>query len=446
MPISDYFRNFWQGVQEEQTVLKFYQRIPDQQILMPGYTPQVMQPQESYFEIRLAEMFLANQRQYTNRFIPLGIILTDFLYNRQRESVPFLVGNQILKGLEKYVAGQFVEYYNTRIAGPVPYIGDDVGLFVGLFRSKVEDLSERLFSFLETVVGAFDLGQLTPYLKIAQQVRTGLDSILGASGQKVQYRLGYRDVFVDPEQKPNDLKKFRSGYLAYINCPENALDPASLRVDEDRLKIQKAGALQPLRSYDFCLVHLDSMDKRNDYKTFPFYKYWLDAVTRLHEGSIPSAEGKLMEFTVQLSVSPDLTEKHRQHMIALFQANFDQQIERIRGRKGGKIERDSTRSAEITGDMTAADSLQNIAMLAEKVKGAKEKKAVQALWDVHQNWSRIPYLQDLPKDFDWRHGKDEDINRLINDQLQVVGQVSKVTEPNPQGLADALMAAYLSPS
>jgi hypothetical protein len=448
MGVSEIFERFWKKIQEQQTVLKFYHRLPDQHILPAGYTSQVFQPNKSYFEIRLAEMFLANQRQYWDIFIPLGVILSDFIYDRQRRSIPFLVGNNLLQGLQKYVdvKGQFVEFYNTRIAGPVPYIGDDVGLFLGLFGSQVEDLSKGLFSFLETVVGAFDFGQLTPYLKIAKQVRSGLGEILGLAGGSVQYRLGNRDVFVDPSLNPDDPKEFREGYLAYINCPENALDPNSLRVKDDRLEVETAGSRKPLRSHDFCLIRLKSLSERNDYTTFPWYDLWLEAVERIYHRDITGATIKHMDFNQKVRQSPDLTKDHQYKLIATFQGNFDKELEIAGIQKGEEVQRSPTATRGISALAGAQLTLQRTASLAENAGLDEEKPAVQVLWDIHNNWGRIPYLQDRPKDFDWRHGKDEDINRLINDQLQVVGQVSKVTEPNPQGLADALMAAYLSPS
>jgi hypothetical protein len=441
---SNFFEKIWGVIQKEQTALKFYCRIPDQQILPSGFVSQVFQPNESYFEIRLAEMFLANRREYWEEHIPLGVVLSDFLYNRQRQTVPFLVGNQLLKPIEKFLDGQYVEYYNTRIAGPIPYMGDDVGLFMGLFRSPVKNRAEALFSFMETLVGAFDLGQLTPYLKIAQQVRTGLGNLLGIAEQGVQYRMGNRDVFVDPMLNPDDPKAFRDGYLVYINCPENALDPKTLRVEDDRLHVQKNGSLEQLRSYDYCLIRVKSLPFRNDYTTFPCYEYWLEAIKRLRERDIPGAEGKLREFTLQLSLSPDVTEKHCYELIAAFEGNFYQEVEKIQARQGAQVKRSSTRSATIV--MTAPDSLQKIAYTAEQVGLGKEKPAVQVLWDVHQNWTRIPYLAERPEGFDWLDPKqDKEVNQLINQQLQEVSKISTASKPDPKALADALMAAYLSP-
>jgi hypothetical protein len=437
----NFFQDVWGFIQREQTVLKFYRRLPDEQILPAGYVSQPFQMNESYFEIRLAEMFLADRREYWVEHIPLGVVLSDFLYNRKRQPVPFLVGNQLLESIDKYIKGQFVEYYNTRIAGPIPYMGDDVGLFLGLFRSPVKNHADTLFSFMETLVGVFDFGQLTPYLKIAQQVRAGFSNLLGIEGQGVEYRMGTRDVFVDPMFDPNDPKAFREGYLVYVNCPENALDPNTLRVKEDRLYVQQNGSLERLSAHDYCLVQVKSLPFRNDYTTFPCYEYWLEAIKRLREGNIPSAESKLREFTIQLSLSPDVTEKHSSELIATFEGNFYKEVEKVQARQGG-LKQPSTRAGG--GAMTASASLQKIAHTAEKFSREEEKPAVQVLWDVHQNWAQIPYLAEGPEDIDW--GDQDKINQLINDQLQAVSKVSTVSKPNPQALSEALMAAYLSPA
>jgi len=335
----NFLKNSWQVIQREQTVPKFYYQLPDRQILPAGTISRVFQPNECYFEIRLAEMFLADKRAYWEEYIPLGVILSDFIYNGQRHSVPFLVGNQLLKPIEQYLEGEYVQYLNTRIAGPIPYLGDDLALFVGLFRSRVGNRAETLFSFMETLVDAFDLGQISPYLKIAQQMSDGLGNLLGQAGQGVEYRMGNRDVFVDPALNPGDSKEFRECYLVYLNCPENALDRESLRVKDERLLVEQEGSLTPLRSYDYCLIHLKSLPFRNDYTTFPCYSYWLEALKRLYEGDTPGARGKFLEFVQNLSLSPDMTVKHRHDLIATFQANFDQEVEKAGGCGGSRGKR-----------------------------------------------------------------------------------------------------------
>jgi len=66
------------------------------------------------------------------------------------------------------------------------------------------------------------------------------------------------------------------------------------------------------------------------------------------------------------------------------------------------------------------------------------------LWDVHQNWHRIPHLSERPENFDWQDSrKAEQVNQLINDQLQVVNRINQDPDPDPQALADALASAYL---
>ena len=79
---------------------KLYLRIADDHVLTGDYSGNALIADQSYFEIRLTEMYLHNRQQFWRGFIPLGLAATDFLYDRRLERVPFFVGNQVLKNIE----------------------------------------------------------------------------------------------------------------------------------------------------------------------------------------------------------------------------------------------------------------------------------------------------------------------------------------------------------
>ncbi|MFC1829748.1 hypothetical protein ACFL0O_09060, partial [Thermodesulfobacteriota bacterium] len=110
---------------------KFYRRIPVEHVLGQECSDQAFEADKGYFEIRVSEIFLRNKREYFRSFIPLAIVLSDFIYDDRRESVPYFVGNQLLQVIEKYIEKKPVEFRSERAIGPVPYMGDDVSLFVG---------------------------------------------------------------------------------------------------------------------------------------------------------------------------------------------------------------------------------------------------------------------------------------------------------------------------
>ena len=104
---------------------RFYTRIPDDHVLDERITANVVKPRESYFEVRLSEMFLRDKRRYWAQYIPFVVVLTEVLHDHEtieatREALPFLVTNHILGPVEQHVGDDQVEYRNTRVAGPLP--------------------------------------------------------------------------------------------------------------------------------------------------------------------------------------------------------------------------------------------------------------------------------------------------------------------------------------
>lgn len=448
MNFLNYVDGLLNWVKGSQQVRQFYGRIPDEQVFPEGFTSQTLVKDQDYFEIRLSEMFLRDKREYWRGFVPLGVVLSDFIYNRERQTLPFLVGNQLLEAIGKYLEGEFVEYYNTRLVGPVPFMGDDVGLFVGLFRTQVTDLAANLFDFVETIVSAFDCGQLTPYLGIAQKLQGGLEKFLQM--KEVEYRLGNRDVFVDGQRAPENPQAFRNGYLVYINCPHDAVPLEQLQVHNGQLSWQEGGQLSRFRQYDYCLIKIEQLAERNDLVVLPFYGLWEVVVDKVWEGDLTGATGKFNEFAQQMAKSSELTRSHRHHLIELFRAQFDEEIDSFRHAKGEAALRGPTTRgpAEI---LSPEASLQKTAQLVEKVGSPEEQAAVKGLKKLSRNLPRIPYLKERPKDFSWKYDsqnsqKAEDMNKIINEQLKTVSQISQVEKPDPQALADAIMVASLNPA
>jgi hypothetical protein len=82
-----------------------------------------LKPQATYFEIRLKQMHLRDQREYWRSFRPFATFVSSFLHAGQKREVPFVVGPEMLDEAVKLQDGDRVEYLNTRVAGPFPYEG-----------------------------------------------------------------------------------------------------------------------------------------------------------------------------------------------------------------------------------------------------------------------------------------------------------------------------------
>ena len=176
-------------------------------------------------------MFLRDKNEFIRNFVPLTIAINSFKYGGQRHEIPFIVGNQLLHSIESYIKDEYIEFKDTRILGPSPYPGDDVSLFIGLFRVQVDNLARQLFSFMDNIIGIFNLSSLIPYLDVADKLGDALAGLM--SLQEIEMRFGMLNTFSHVEGSHNF---FRSGYLVFVGCPENEIMADQLWIQNGRLK------------------------------------------------------------------------------------------------------------------------------------------------------------------------------------------------------------------
>ena len=406
---------------------RFYGRIPGSHVLDQEITTHIIEPKKSYFEVRLSEMFLRDKRQYWTTYIPFVVVLTEFLHDHEtaqasREALPFLVTNHLLGNVEKYVGDDHVEYRNTRVAGPLPYMGDDVDFFVALYGARGSDVSERLFDFLGSVVGLVDAGGLSSYLNIARNLKESLASLLNISG--TQYRMGKRDSFTD---RPGDPKQFKEGYIAYINCPAHDVKKEELWVREHSLLMGPREDPEPFRAHDYCLIRIDERKDRN-HESLPFHRLWKQVEELIRLGHYAEADVFFRHLVREVAKCPDLTKQHRIHLPLIYKADFEAAIDQENELRGA-IPKDLPATRGPRTGLSPKAVLQRTASIAKK---ARMPEAVQdSLWKVSQVWDDIPHLKNRPKEF--RLTGD-----ILNAQLEALARMTDIPDQNPEDLPRAL--------
>ena len=382
-------------------------------------------PDDAYFEIRLAEMHLRDKREYWVGYLPFALVVSDFVYDGASRTVPFFVGNRMLGELEREVGCGRVEYLNTRVAGPIPYMGDDVGLFVGLFRAEVDNLAKGLFDLVDSVVGTFDVGQVSAYLGVANAVTDRLGDLLGIP--QVQLRLGRREEI--------SASTFRSGYFAYVNCPDSELDRRCLWVRDGRLLHgERKDALRPYTAHDFCLVQIAHGTERRDYRKLPFHRLWTEAKRLVAQDNIGQADALLPRLMEELAVSPDFTTADRFALQLLLKSNYEVEVERqARLRPGARAAATITRRGG--GDLDARARVEKTAYVADRQGLSPEVPT--ALRDLRAHWHEIPHLQERPQAF-------ELTDRIMAEQLAAVKRFVK-GKPDPCAFATAVALDIQTP-
>ena len=403
-------------------------RILDNQALDAGDEGTTFLQDDSYFGIRLSEMFIRDERVLMRTFVPLSVAITEFIYDGKKQIVPYIVGNQLLKSIDPYVQGAHVEFSNTNIAGPIPYAGGGISLYMGLYRAQVNDLSQKLFSLVGTILSSFDTTGLSRYLDVAEPLGAGLADLLGM--KEVEFRLGKRDEFGG-----NDgTNQFKSGYLAYINLIERELDSSRLRVKDGALQITRnGGGLQRFTDADYCLIKIEHISERGDYTALSFHKLWTASKDLIWQGEPKKARGAFVELVRELARSPDLTKKHRFHLLQVYKANFEAElaqfnsITQVHGSDAG----DLTRGAGGNSRTTARAAVQAATFAAQK---AKLPVAERGLVELTTMWDKIPHLNN-------RGARVSLTDDVLNSQLKSLQSASAIDKTDPDALATALTLA-----
>jgi hypothetical protein len=413
------------------SVRKFYTPITEDRILDDDYTPEMFHKDKAYFVLTLSEMYLRDRREYLRDFIPVCIVVSEFNYGNQKKVVvPFFVSNQLLNSVESLVKDQGVEYYNTTVAGPLPYMGDNVCIFVGLFRLAVSDLSKTLIGFIEQITDAFSIPGFSSYLNLAKVITGGLPDLLGM--KDMEFRFGTRDEFTGSKRKGHS---FQQGYLAYINCPEQDVKKEQLWVKNGRL--MKGKSRDNHSRYcdnDYCLLKIEHLMERDDYQSLPFYDLWEKIKEKIWDGDIEKARKELLpRLAREVALSPDLIRDDRFHVQQMFKLNFECEVDSY----FKLIDQSSKRAPHATRGsderLTPRGKIQRMARIGNNIS----KDVGKAMSAISNKWEHIPHLQPRTKNYQLTR-------QQFKEQLHTIKEISIIKKPDPNALAESLVADSIS--
>lgn len=281
--------------------------VDDRHVLDPAEKKLQFKKDEVYFEIRICEHFLKEKRKYWQDWNPLTIVLSEFIYDKQKRSFPFVVGPDLLKSIEELQGNESVRYSNTRVVGPTPYCGDQLALFVGLFRVEGNNWAKQTLNLLEGVAKAFDNTKLTGYINISAPILAGIEGFLGM-GDKTQLRLGKREEFTDPSTPAGTI--LTPGYFVMIRDKRMKLSEAHKRkfwVRNNRLYYgDKESDLEPYSGNDYILYQITCHDVRKDIDTFDFHKHWEVVKKAIWKSGVEEAQKEYLHLIELLRGCPDL--------------------------------------------------------------------------------------------------------------------------------------------
>jgi len=323
--LSERLANVWRWVQGSPAVLPQRVEIPAERIDNGSKLGETFKPDIHYFQVRVNELYLTKGRQWFTAIQPMVFVASEFIYDTQLQTVPFVVGPELVSKLGVETP-QGMLIHDARVAGTHPYRGGSLTLTVVLFSVPRKDYARELLSLIEGVAGALDFATaLGPYLSVANVVLGGIESLIGLG--ETQPIAGLRTTF-DPDA--GDI--LRPSYLALIAPGGQPLDTKQLWVQERRL-VYGPGLQTAIefRSADYVLFSITQTGERGDIATLPFYPLYRQmraAAVKPDDDSWKVAKANLVALNQAMVQSPDLTSDQVDKLYAAYKLELLKQRER----------------------------------------------------------------------------------------------------------------------
>jgi len=228
---------------------RFWQRLADEHV-DEGVAMPMRGADEAYVSLRLGEMYLARSRKLWRKYHPLLNGLLDHRGNRHQviadaSRFPPFATDQLDR----------VAVLKHRLAGPVPYAGDDLTLAVALLSVPGADAAQALLATLTDLAALPALATgLDSALKVARAVEQGVDRLLALD--QVQLQLGILDTWAAGEG-------FRAGFYVGIAADENAIDGDRLWVQDGRLRHgEDPVTARAYGAHDYMVVQVEASEHR----------------------------------------------------------------------------------------------------------------------------------------------------------------------------------------
>lgn len=325
-------KSWWSSLAAKQNDNNAYFRISDEHIIdthTDGSADQFV-PGCTYFEVRLKQMFLKNRREWAREFLPLTSSNIEFQFLGERVSVPMVLGQNSLNNMEKITRGDEIEFLNTRIVGPCPYEGEDIELFLGLFRMVTNDWTKQTLSLLEGILKIVDSSRISSFLNLAGPLSSGLEGFLGM--EDLEMRIGQRVQYASPVAgQPARVGVLRPSFEVSLLYPRAKLTSDMQRkfwVKEGRLFCgDSEHELTEFTDTDYLLIQIAPLRVRHDYTGFDFHKrHWKRIEELLPMGKQDEAFETFKLLAASLVQCDDIIQPQRIGLLENYRKKMDESI------------------------------------------------------------------------------------------------------------------------
>jgi hypothetical protein len=215
-----------------------------------------VEPESSYLSIFLKSARIVDVRKGLTTFY--GVVHSYIkLPQRSTQDAEFNVVTTpaALKNIDAEHIDRVIQV-NQRLLGPVPYLGGDLEIEVGLFSVAASDLAAPYLSLLEQLSRTAGVSFVSAALPFASPIIEGV-KLLSGNPKQATLEVGLSMT----QERP------RQGYLVVIRAPKEDIDLKDVRVDPADFRLSRNG--QPLGPYPYMVFELRSNTQRSDWAKIP---------------------------------------------------------------------------------------------------------------------------------------------------------------------------------
>jgi hypothetical protein len=277
--------------------------------------PTAIQAGQTYFRLRLCQMFLQKEVSAAKTWYPVVHSLVKFDFGDQQGlEIPNLADPTIAgvkDGQENVVVSNLV------LMPAAPFSGGTVAINAGLVAIANANHLTDFIGVFGKLADLLAVPQLSTVLKIASPVATGIQSLFSAGDSSMH--LGFKGQFAGGELK--------SGYLAVIRATEQDITAPKLWVVKDKLREGAAmkGSV-PFERFDFMLLRFEVFADRDDWDRLTYidepYQQALDALQDGSDDAVKKADFFLQTVLRRVFKSQDLTQADRVRVVAALKDRY----------------------------------------------------------------------------------------------------------------------------
>ncbi|WP_188398798.1 hypothetical protein [Sporomusa sp. GT1] len=282
----------------------------------------VFQEGQHYFRLRLAEMFLKNDRKLFRKYVPVvsSVVSLQFGSDAARE-LPSVAGPLALN-LNENSLGKGVQL-NYSLTNLVPYRGGNVSISAALLAYMNKDYFPAFLTLANSISGLLTIGQLSATLKVAESAVTALSELLAGGDRDIH--LVYHNEYAGTGNLGGS--SLQNGYFAVIGADAGKFDTGKLVVKNSQLYYgDDPQSAKPLTGYDYMLFSVEAALYRDDFRYFTEYNSLLYAA--IEKGMTDKIEGDAVIRAGMLAIfkSDDLTYVDKTRVAAALKAEYEERL------------------------------------------------------------------------------------------------------------------------